>query len=130
MGVYDARKVVATADGVFITGFAEDSMVTAEKDNDGMEASTDAQGNPIVSINGDNLGTITVELSQTSPSVKYLDNLANTRKIFPFWVNSNNEIKEVAGGTRCFVTKPSGAGFGKKAGNRTFVIKALDYQKK
>ena len=71
MGVYDARKVVTTVGGVFITGYGDSTMVKASKDNDSAEVSTDAQGNPIIAKNGDSLGTIEITLNGTSPSINY-----------------------------------------------------------
>ncbi|MFC5541563.1 phage structural protein [Ureibacillus suwonensis] len=127
MGTYDARKVVTTVDGVIITGYSDGSMVKASKDNDNFEASSSAQGDSIITINGDSLGTIEITLNQTSPSISYLDQLANERKIVPVWVNSNNEVKEVVGGTQGIVTKPADKEFGKSATNRTYTIKVLDY---
>ncbi|WP_346235731.1 DUF3277 domain-containing protein [Lysinibacillus telephonicus] len=127
MGVYDARKVVTTVGGVFITGYGDSTMVKASKDNDSAEVSTDAQGNPIIAKNGDSLGTIEITLNGTSPSINYLDRLATTGEVVPVWVNSNNEVKEVAGGTQAIVLKPADKEFGKGAGNRVYTIKVTDY---
>jgi len=127
IGTYDARKVVTTVGGVFITGFSEDSMVSASKDNDNFEASSSAQGDAVVSINGDSMGTIEITLNQTSPSIAYLDGLANSRTMVPVWVNSNNEVKEVVGGTKAMVTKPSDKAFGKSANDRSYTLKVFDY---
>lgn len=127
IGTYDARKVVTTVAGVFITGYADGTMVKASKDNDNFEASSSAQGDAVVSINGDVMGTIEITLNQTSPSIAYLDGLANARTLVPVWVNSNNEVKEVVGGTKAMITKPSDKEFGKSASNRTFTLKVFDY---
>lgn len=127
IGVYDARKVVTTVGGIFITGFADGTMVKASKDNDNFEASSSAQGDAVVSINGDGMGTVEITLNQTSPSIAVLDGFANSRAMVPVWVNSNNEVKEVVGGTKAMITKPSDKEFGKAASNRTFVIKVFDY---
>lgn len=127
IGTYDARKVVTTIAGIFITGYADGSFVKASKDNDNFETSSSAQGDAVVSINGDNMGTIEITLNQTSPSISYLDGLANSRAMVPVWVNSNNEIKEVAGGTKAMVTKPSDKEYGKSASNRVYTLKVFDY---
>lgn len=127
MGVYDARKVVTTVKGVFITGYGDSTMVKASKDNDSAEVSTDAQGNPIIAKNGDSLGTIEITLNGTSPSIPYMDNLAVTGEVVPVWVNSNNEVKEVVGGTQAIILKPADKEFGKAAGTRVYTIKVTDY---
>lgn len=130
IGTYDARKVVTTVDGVFITGYADGSFVKSSKDNDNFEASSSAQGDAVISVNGDQMGTIEITLNQTSPSVSYLDGLANSRALVPVWVNSNNEVKEVSGGTKAMITKPSDKEYGKSATNRVYTIKVFDYSVK
>ncbi|MEK4085608.1 DUF3277 domain-containing protein [Psychrobacillus sp. FSL K6-4615] len=127
IGTYDARKVVTTVGGMFITGYGDGTMVKASKDNDNFEASSSAQGDAVVSINGDGMGTIEITLNQTSPSISLLDGFANARTLIPVWVNSNNEIKEVVGGTKAMVTKPSDKEFGKSATSRVYTLKVFDY---
>ncbi|TQR21797.1 phage structural protein [Psychrobacillus vulpis] len=127
IGTYDARKVVTTVGGIFITGYADGTMVKASKDNDNFEASSSAQGDAVVSINGDGMGTIEITLNQTSPSISVLDGFANARSMVPIWVNSNNEVKEVVGGTKSMITKPADKEFGKSASNRVYTIKVFDY---
>ncbi|MBD7944711.1 MULTISPECIES: DUF3277 domain-containing protein [Psychrobacillus] len=127
IGTYDARKVVTTVGGIFITGYADGTMVKASKDNDNFEASSSAQGDAVVSINGDGMGTIEITLNQTSPSISVLDGFANARSMVPIWVNSNNEVKEVVGGTKAMITKPADKEFGKSASSRVYTIKVFDY---
>lgn len=127
IGTYDARKVVTTVAGMFITGYGDGTMVKASKDNDNFEASSSAQGDAVISVNGDGMGTIEITLNQTSPSISVLDGLANARTLIPVWVNSNNEIKEVVGGTKAMVTKPSDKEFGKSATSRVYTLKVFDY---
>ncbi|EWG12746.1 phage structural protein [Cytobacillus firmus] len=127
VGTYDARKVTTTVNGVFVTGYADGTMVKCSKDNENFEASSSAQGDAVVSINGDSLGTIEITLSQTSPSIPYLNTLANDRNMFPIWVNSNNEIKEVTGGTKAMVTKVPDIEHGKAVASRVYTIKVFDY---
>ena len=127
IGTYDARKVVTIVGGMFITGYGDGTMVKASKDNDNFEASSSAQGDAVVSINGDGMGTIEITLNQTSPSISVLDGFANARTLIPVWVNSNNEIKEVVGGTKAMVTKPSDKEFGKSATSRVYTLKVFDY---
>ena len=127
IGTYDARKVVTTVGGMFITGYGDGTMVKASKDNDNFEASSSAQGDAVISVNGDGMGTIEITLNQTSPSISVLDGLANARTLIPVWVNSNNEIKEVVGGTKAMVTKPSDKEFGKSATSRVYTLKVFDY---
>ncbi len=130
IATYDARKVTIVIGGVIITGFPDGSFVQCEKDNDNFEEVSGAQGDVAIAVNGDQLGTITVTLSQTSPSISYLDSLANNREMTSCWVNSSNEVKETIGGSQAMVKKPANAGFGGSIENREYTIKVFDYQKR
>lgn len=130
VGTYDARNVTTTVNGVFLTGYADSSFVKCTKDNDNFEATASAQGDVGVSINGDNLGTIEITLNQTSPSIPYLTQLANSRTMFPIWVTSNNQVKEVHGGTKAMIKKVADAEYGKSISPRVYTIQVFDYQSK
>lgn len=124
---YDANDVTVTADGTFITGFAEGSMVEGEKDEDNFAASVGSQGDVIVSEVNNPLGTITITLQQTSPSVSFLNRLANNKKEFPIWVIYNGSPKEKFGGSRARVKKPATSSFSNEAEDREFEIQVFDY---
>ncbi|MFB6475774.1 phage protein [Paenibacillus glucanolyticus] len=124
---YDAKDVTATIDGTFITGFAEGTFVEGEKSEDTIEVSVGAQGDVGISEINNPTGTITFTLQQTSPSVSYLTRLANSKKIVPVWVISNNEIKEKMGGTKARVLKPSGKTFSNNIEQRSFQVQVFDY---
>ncbi|MGY3186447.1 phage structural protein [Lysinibacillus sp. TE18511] len=127
IATYDARKVTTVIGSVILTGFPDGTMVKCSKDNDNFVASSGAQGDVAIAINGDGLGTIEVTLSQTSPQVSYMDKLATTSAMVTAWVNSNNETKEIVGGTKAMVTKPADKEFGKEISSRVYVIKVFDY---
>lgn len=127
IGTYDAKEVAVIIGGINITGFAEDTFVKASKDENNSSESVSAQGDVGVAVTNNGLGTITITLNQTSPSVSYLNNLANTSKIVDAWVKSNNEVKETVGGTQARVIKPADVEFGAKISNREFEIKVYDY---
>lgn len=127
MGSYDANLCTLTVGGRFITGFEEGTMINSEKDEDYFTEKADAQGEPIVSESNNPFGTITVTLSQTSPHVAYMNNLAKTRQEIPVWVNYSGTPKEVTGGTRARVKKTAGKEYGDEASAREFEIKVFDY---
>ncbi|KIL72721.1 phage structural protein [Bacillus badius] len=127
MGSYDPKKCTVNVGGRFITGFDEGTMVSSERDEDFFSEKTDAQGEPIVTETHNPFGTITITLSQTSPSLPYMNDLARSRKEFPVWVNYNGEPKEKSGGTRARAKKPAGKEYGDEAGSREFEIKVFDY---
>jgi hypothetical protein len=127
MGNYDANKCTLVVDSRFITGFDEGTMVSSEKDEDFFSEKADAQGVAVVSETNNPFGTISVTLSQTSPSVPFMEGLAKSRKEVPVWVTYNGEPKEKSGGTRCRVKKTAGKEYGDEAGSREYEIKVLDY---
>lgn len=124
---YDAALVTLVVDGRFITGFAEGSMVEAEKDEDNFEAKVSAQGDVGVAKRNNSLGTITVTLMQGSPDVLYLNSLANSGKEFATWAQSNGENAEKVGGTRAMVKKPADIAFSDEIEDREFEIQVFDY---
>jgi UTP-glucose-1-phosphate uridylyltransferase len=124
---YDASNVTVTVKGQFITGFAEGSFVECEKDETNFDVKVSAQGDVSVAKRNNTLGTITITLSQTSPSVNFLDSLANSGEIFPVSVISNNEVKEKVYGTKAMVEKPANKTFSDEVEDREFTIKVFDY---
>ncbi|WP_416730304.1 phage structural protein [Fictibacillus sp. JL2B1089] len=124
METYDPKDVTLTVDGRFITGFAEGSMVECEKDEDNFSAKVDAQGKVSVAISNNPLGTMTVTLEQTSPDVKYLNAIANSKKVVPVWLKGPTEK---AGGTQAMIKKPAGINFGDETEDREFKFTVFDY---
>ncbi|MCE5168526.1 DUF3277 family protein [Paenibacillus profundus] len=124
---YDAMDVTVTVDGTFITGFAEGSMVEGEKDEENFSASVGAQGDVVVSEVNNPLGTITITLQQTSPSVSFLNQLANSKKTVPVWVIYGGTPKEKFGGSRARIKKPATASYSDEAEDREFELQVFDY---
>lgn len=127
IATYDARKVTTTLGGIFITGFAEGTFVSCSKDEDGFEESVSAQGDVAIAIRNNTLGTIELTLSLTSPSISYLDQLANNMTMVPAWVISNNTVKETSGGTKAMVKKPADKEYSDGVTERSYTIKVFDY---
>ncbi|KZE66795.1 hypothetical protein AWM68_20240 [Fictibacillus phosphorivorans] len=124
MITYNAKDVTVTVGSRFITGFAEGSMVECEKDEDNFSAKVSAQGEVSVAISNNPLGTITITLEQTSPDVKYLNSLANSKQVIPIWVKGPTEK---AGGTRAMIKKPAGVTFADETEDREFEVQVFDY---
>lgn len=127
IATYDAKEVSVIVGGINITGFAEDTIVKASKKENNSSESVSAQGDVGVAITNNTLGEITIPLNQTSPSIAYLNNLANTNKIVDVWVKSNNDVKETVGGTKARVVKPADVEFSSKISNREFKFSVYDY---
>ncbi|PDO11575.1 MAG: DUF3277 domain-containing protein [Candidatus Reconcilbacillus cellulovorans] len=124
---YDAKNVTVTVGGVYITGFAEGSFVECEKAEDTFQTSVGAQGDVAVSEVNNPIGTITITLQQTSPSVTYLNRLAASKQIVPVWVISNNSPREKIGGTQARVLRPAQSTFSNSIESRAFTIQVFDY---
>lgn len=103
---YDIRKVTVVVDGTYLTGFSSDSKVSAERTEDSLIEYIGVDGDVDFSVNANDAGEVTVTLKSTSPSVAYLNNLANKRKIFPISIIDLNKNGVNANGTEAFVRKP------------------------
>lgn len=125
MKTYDARKVTTVVDSVVAQGFQDGDMVSFSKDSDYVEVVVDAQGQASAALNNDNMGTITINLSSSSPFNKKMMQLANSRKQFPISIKHDTER---AWGTKAFVQKTPDGSFGKGTGSRSYTIKVLDYK--
>lgn len=124
---YDAKNVTVIVDAVYITGFAEGSFVECEKAEDTFQTSVGAQGDVGISEVNNPLGTITLTLQQTSPSISYLDRLAASKQLVPVWVVSNNEPKEKTGGTMARVLRPASRAYSNSIESRSFQFQVFDY---
>ncbi|MGC4378254.1 phage protein [Fictibacillus sp. Mic-4] len=128
MGTYNANFATVVVDGRFITGFDDGTFIKAEKDEESFQTKVSALGEVIVSETNNPLGTITITLSQTSPSYAYLMQKAKSKTPFPVWVNYNDGTqKEKAGGTQARIKKSPGKEFSDEASSREFEFQVFDY---
>lgn len=124
---YDAKNVSVTVGGTYITGFAESTFVEAEKTEDTFQTSVGAQGDVGVSEINNPIGTLTLTLQQTSPSLAYLNRLAASKQMVSAWVISNNQVKEKIGGTQARVRKAAPSSFSNEIESRAFEIEVFDF---
>ena len=127
---YDAKNVAITVDGIYLTGFGEDTMVTAEKMEDRSTYSVGAQGDVVQNIVNNPLGEVVITLAQTSPHIAYLNELANKGTQVPVWIINKNTQEELAGGSVGVVNKPAPIELGSEVGTREFTFTILDYSQK
>lgn len=106
MATYDPKKITVVVDGVFLTGFSSSSIVSAEMDEDRQTPYIGVDGSVDTAINANSAGTITVTLKSTSPSVRYLNNLANARSVFSITIADLNTNGANASGTDAHVKNP------------------------
>ncbi|AFC32136.1 hypothetical protein PM3016_5436 [Paenibacillus mucilaginosus 3016] len=129
VSTFNAKDVAITVNNIFLTGVAEDSFVTASKDEDEFTTSVGAQGDVSVSEVNNPLGTITVTLQQSSPYVEYLNRLAVSKTMVPIWVFYNGRPKEKIGGTQARIKRPAAVNYSDDAtdSNRSFEFQVFDY---
>lgn len=104
--IYDINKLSAIIGGQHITGFSSDSKVQAEMSEDRLMEYISVDGDVDFSRNANNAGEVTLTLKSTSPSIQYLNKLANSRKIVSISVIDLNENGTNASGTEAFVRNP------------------------
>lgn len=126
MRTYDPKDVNVIVNGVALTGFAEGSFVTAERNEDSFTEYVGAQGEVAIAENNDKTGQITVTLEATSPSAAYLYELANRKgeaAIFPISiVDLNDNGRITVSGNEARVRKPANYEAGREITEREFVI--------
>lgn len=123
--LYNPKDCVVTVGGVYITGLGED-MVSGEKDEDNFSPSVGAQGDVVVNVSNNQLGTITLTVQGTSPQKDYLMGLAKAQTMFDVWV-INKSINEKVGGSQAMMKKPPTLEQGAELADREFEIQVFDY---
>lgn len=103
---YDVKKVTVVVGGRYLTGFSSDSKVKVERMEDTQIEYIGVDGDVDTSINANNAGNVNIPLKSTSPSIAYLNQLANARKIISVSVIDLNTNGVNATGTGAFVRKP------------------------
>lgn len=126
MRTYDPNDVNVVVGGRTITGFAEDSFVSAERLEDNFTEYVGAKGEVAMAESNNKTGEITLTLQSTSPSVTYLNNLAERKgsaAIVPVSiVDLNDDGKITVSGAEARVRKPSNYEAGREISEREFVI--------
>ena len=123
---YDSCEVIVSVGGQPITGFAQGSKVTLERDEDAFTKYIGVDGEVSRSKNCNKAGTATITLAQTSPSNDLLselaanDEAANTG-VVPLLVRDLNGTT-LAAAPDAWVRKMPSTAFGKEIGDREWVL--------
>jgi len=127
--MYDAQLVTVVVDGRFITGFADGSFVSSEKDEESFSTKVGAQGDVVVSKTNNPLGTITLTVQQESPSNRFLKQKAKTTTPFPIWVTAPDGQggTEKSGGTQALIKKAPSKEYEEESGSREYEFQVFDY---
>jgi hypothetical protein len=126
--MYDIKKITIVVDGVFLTGYSSDSVVTVEMEEDRKLPYVAVDGEVSFSDNANNAGKVTVTLNSTSPSISHLNKLASSKKVFPISVTDLNQNGVNCAGTQAFVKNPVFPEKGKKISDVEFEIYVGDLE--
>lgn len=124
---YDPASVSVIVAGKLMTGFADDSAVTVERMTDTWTDQVGTDGFVTRAKSNDQRGTVTINLTQTSPSNDDLQALASADELSgngagPFLMRDGSG-RTICSGDTCWVTKPPSLEFGRSVVNRQWVIR-------
>lgn len=126
MRTYDPMDINVNVGGRIITGFAEGTFVSAERLEDNFTEYVGAKGEVAFSESNNKTGEITITLENTSPSVSYLNDLANRKgagAVIPVSiVDLNDSGRITVSGAEARIRKPANYEGGKEISEREFVI--------
>ena len=125
---YDPTEVFVVVGGTIITGFAEDSMVSAERMEDKVELHTGAQGEQTFVKNANDAGEMTITLKHNSPSIPILKGYYKAGNKFPVnVVDANFEGEVHAGGSEAMISNPGAFERGGGVSDKEFTLLIADY---
>lgn len=127
MSAFNFREdVTAVVDGRVITGQAENG-VGFGKTEDNVTMNVGASGEVLTNIQHNPTGQILIRLKANSPSISFLNRLANSNKQVSASVRRTGSLTEVASFSRGYVTRPAQSELGREAGDREFILMGEDY---
>jgi hypothetical protein len=127
---YDPKQVKVIVGVAILSGFAEDTMVTVERDEDAFTKMVGVDGETSRAKSNNRGGTAKITLAQTSPSNDLLSGIAvldeiKSAGVVPF------TIKDLSGTSTyvsayAWVKKLPASEYGKKVGNREWTLDLAD----
>jgi hypothetical protein len=125
--MYDPEKVHVIVNSITITGYTEGSLVSCERNEDRMTPYVGAKGETDYAISNNNSGTVTISLQQSSPSNRMLQQLAESKALFPVSVVDMNTGGFRAGGNEGIVLKEPALERGNEISELEWEIYVGDY---
>jgi len=128
---YDPASVSVLVGGAPITGFADGTFVSIERNNDTFQIVSGADGIVSRAKSNDKTGSMSITLAQTSPSndvlegIASLDELSSTG-VVPVMVKDNSG-RSVHFSGNAWVRRVPTAEFGKEISNREWQFDLADY---
>lgn len=126
---YDPTEVYVIAAGHVTTGYAEDSMITAERLEDKIEAHVGAQGETTFVRNANDVAEVTITLKHNSPSIAHYLELYNASERFALNVEDANFAEDVsAGGLEAIVSNIGSFERGGDVSDKEITLLVADYE--
>lgn len=129
MQTWDPTKFIITVGPHTVTGFAPDTFITAERNNDAYTLEIGADGLPTRIRNADRSGRFTIVLQKSSPTNTYLAAVAavdeaSGQGILPVQVKNNGNLAglAVASGQNCWIVKHAPLEGSKEMGTETWIL--------
>lgn len=93
---YDPKKVTVIVNGVTLTGYASDSVITATRNEDSVLPAVGIHGDVAYAINNNRSGNIAMNFMSTSPSLRYLRSLAQRNTPVALTItDANTDVDDV-----------------------------------
>lgn len=129
---YAPDKVTVVFGGAILTGYAEDSFVKVETNNEAFTTHVGGDGEVSRTRNVDRTGKVTVKLKQSSDSnavlsALYIADMTSLQGYLPIIVKDNNG-STLAAGSSAWISKLPDAEFGKEIGEREWIIEVADLE--
>jgi len=130
---YDPSAIDVICGGFPITGFADGSMVTVEKNSDAWITKVGSDGEGSRSKSCDRSGKVTIRLMQTSPSNLILSGFFKADDIadagtFPCIVKDSRAAGETHAAENAWIQKEPSASYEREDGVREWVIASDNIQ--
>lgn len=92
--VYDSDKVLVSLGAMFLTGYAEDTKIEVEKNEDDTTPTTSIDGSVTYSENHDNTAKVKISLMSTSACLPRIYEISKNRESFPLSIIDLNDDSE------------------------------------
>lgn len=128
LGTYDPSQVTLIAAGVPVSGFAEGTFITAERNEDSFNLSVGSDGEACRTRTNNRSGRITFTLLQSSISNQLLAAVLNTDEITPAGdAIAPSMIKDNTGTTlimaeTSWLVRPANVEYANEASNREWIV--------
>lgn len=127
---YNPASVSVVLGTKLLTGYADDTFVTIERMTDTWMDQVGTDGYVSRAKSNDTRGTVTVVLTQTSPSNDDLDAMATADELTgvgaaPLLVRDASG-RTICSGDSAWVTKKPSLEFGRSVGNRTWTLRVAN----